>query len=90
MNNMTLGLFISDEIKGTFLTIAIGLPVLTIFIKIMQWGGELFYIYLFIFILAFTFIMMWLIPNFIMPLFNKYEDLPEGELKDDIQTLAKY
>jgi STE24 endopeptidase len=54
----------------------------------MEWGGESFYIYLFYLVVVFMLIMMWLVPNVIMPLFNKYEDLPEGELKTAIEKLA--
>lgn len=32
--------------------------------------------------------MMLIYPNFIAPLFNKYEELPEGELKEGIEKLA--
>ena len=88
MNKMTLSTFVGDEVKSTLLTIIIGAPVLAIFIKIMEWGGELFYIYMFIFVVIFVFIMMWIVPNFIMPLFNKYEELPQGELKSAIEKLA--
>lgn len=88
MNKMTLSTFVGDEVKSTLLTIIIGAPVLAIFIKIMEWGGKLFYIYMFIFVVIFVFIMMWIVPNFIMPLFNKYEELPQGELKTAIEKLA--
>ena len=33
--------------------------------------------------------MVNLVPNVIMPLFNKYEDLEDGKLKDEIVKLAK-
>lgn len=32
--------------------------------------------------------MLWLLPNVIMPLFNKYQEIEEGELKDKIYALA--
>jgi len=86
---MTIGLYIKDQIKGLMLTIIIGAPVIAILIKITSWGGPNFYIYVFVFIVILTFIMMWIVPNFIMPLFNKYTDLEEGELKTGIQKLAK-
>jgi STE24 endopeptidase len=31
---------------------------------------------------------MFIYPNFIAPLFNKFSDLPEGPLKTEIQRLA--
>jgi STE24 endopeptidase len=62
--------------------------VTPLIIKIMEWGGENFYIYMFIFIVIFTFLMLWIVPNFIMPLFNKYEEVEEGELRSKIYSLA--
>lgn len=88
-NKLTLKLYITDQIKATLLTIIIGGPLIAILIKITQWGGPNFYIYAFAFLVVFTFLMMWVVPNFIMPLFNKYTDLPEGELKSKIEDLAK-
>jgi len=40
------------------------------------------------FVLATIFLMMLIYPNFIAPLFNKYEVLEEGELKTGIEKLA--
>jgi STE24 endopeptidase len=40
------------------------------------------------FVLATIFLMMLIYPNFIAPLFNKYEELEEGELKTGIEKLA--
>ncbi len=34
-------------------------------------------------------LMINIIPNFIMPLFNTYEDLPDSKLKTEIERLAK-
>jgi hypothetical protein len=41
-----------------------------------------------IFSLVFIVIFMNIVPTFIMPLFNKYEDIPAGELKDKICTMV--
>ena len=88
-NNMTLSLLISDTIKSTLLTIVIACPIIALMIKIMVWGGPNFYIYLFIGTVILTFVLMWILPNFIMPLFNKYEDIEDGSLKTKILELAK-
>lgn len=37
---------------------------------------------------VFSVFMMTIVPVFIMPLFNKYEPLPDGELKTRIYELA--
>jgi len=81
---MTIGLFISDTIKQTLLSLLFGAPIVALLIKIMQWGGPNFYIYVFVFLVILIFLLMWIIPNFIMPLFNKYEDIEDGSLKTKI------
>lgn len=63
--------------------------MIAVLIKIMQWGGPNFYIYVFVFLVILIFLMMWIVPNFIMPLFNKYEDIEDGSLKTKIQDLSK-
>jgi Zn-dependent protease with chaperone function len=54
----------------------------------IQWGGEHFYIYVWAFMFVFSAFMMTIVPVFIMPLFNKYEPLPDSELKTRIFELA--
>jgi len=88
-NKMTIKLLLTDTVKSTILTILLGGPVIAALVKIMQWGGPNFYIYVFIFLVIVAFLMMWIVPNFIMPLFNKYEDIEDGSLKTKIQDLAK-
>ena len=51
-------------------------------------GGDYFYIYVWAFMFVFSVFMMTIVPLFIMPLFNKYEPLPDGELKTKIYELA--
>lgn len=87
-NKMTLGLFFSDKIKGLILTFVIGGPFMALFLKVIEWGGDKFYIYVWALTVVFSLFMMTLAPVFIMPLFNKYEPLPEGELKTRIYALA--
>lgn len=52
-------------------------------------GGTYFYVYVWVFMFCFSLIMMTVVPVFIMPLFNKYEPLPDGELKNRIYRLAE-
>ena len=49
----------------------------------------MFYIYVWAFMFVFSVIMMTIVPVFIMPLFNKYEPLKDGPLKERIFALAK-
>ena len=74
-NKMTVGVYISDKIKEYILTAVIGLPIYYGFMWLVIWGGEKFYIYVSIFMAVTIILMVNLVPNVIMPLFNKYEDL---------------
>lgn len=87
-NKQTLGLFFMDKLKGLVLTAVFGGPFVALLLKIIFAGGERFYLYVWAFTFVFSVIMMTLVPVVIMPLFNKYEKLPDGPLKDSIYELA--
>mmetsp|Transcript_63313 Transcript_63313/g.177173 ORF Transcript_63313/g.177173 Transcript_63313/m.177173 type:complete len:367 (+) Transcript_63313:482-1582(+) len=87
-NKQTLGLFFSDKAKSFVLSCAIGGPFVALLLKIIKMGGEYFYIYVWGFMFVFSVIMMTIVPVVIMPLFNKYEPLPDGDLKNKIYQLA--
>eukprot|EP00527_Entomoneis_sp_CCMP2396_P003592 CAMPEP_0198155152 /NCGR_PEP_ID=MMETSP1443-20131203/68981_1 /TAXON_ID=186043 /ORGANISM="Entomoneis sp., Strain CCMP2396" /LENGTH=495 /DNA_ID=CAMNT_0043821893 /DNA_START=1779 /DNA_END=3266 /DNA_ORIENTATION=- len=87
-NKQTLGLFLSDKIKSLALTCIIGGPFVALLLWIIKAGGEYFYIYVWGFLTCFSLIMMTIVPTVIMPMFNKYEPLPEGTLKTRVFALA--
>ena len=87
-NKTTLGLYASDKIKGLALTAILGGPFVALLLRIIRWGGDNFYLYVWGFTFAFSLFMMTLYPVVIMPMFNTYEPLPPGELKDRIYALA--
>ncbi|KAF9937311.1 hypothetical protein BGZ75_000361 [Mortierella antarctica] len=87
-NKQTLGLFFSDMVKGHLVGGAIGMPFLAGFLKIIKIGGDNFFFYIWLFLVAFQLIMVSIYPTFIQPLFNKFESLPEGELRTMIEALA--
>jgi len=51
------------------------------YIYAVEEGGDYFFIYVEIFVIFLTFVMMTIYPNLIAPLFNKFEELEDGELK---------
>ncbi|ORX46858.1 hypothetical protein BCR36DRAFT_331008 [Piromyces finnis] len=87
-NNTTLKLYIIDEIKTNLLLIAFGGPLISLFLKIIQWTGDNFYFYVWIFMAVVQLLMLIIYPNFIQPLFNKFTPLEEGELKTKIEKIA--
>jgi|LauGreDrversion4_2_1035121.scaffolds.fasta_scaffold471344_2 STE24 endopeptidase len=78
---MSLSTFRSDKIKSWILTVLFGGPIFYGIMKIIVWGGPYFYLYLGLFFILMMILMVNLIPNVIMPLFNKYTDLTDLELK---------
>ncbi len=87
-NKQTYSLFFSDKIKSLVLSCVIGGPFIALLLKIIKMGGDYFYIYVWAFMFVFSVFMMTIVPVVIMPLFNKYEPLPDGDLKKKIYELA--
>ena len=48
------------------------------FIKIVYWGGDHFYLYLWSFSMFMLLFLMTVYPDYIAPLFDKYTPMPEG------------
>jgi STE24 endopeptidase len=87
-NKTTLPLYLSDKLKGLILGLLIGGPFLFVVLWLMQATGEYWWLWAFAFILLFQLIMVVVFPTFIAPLFNKFEPLRNGELRDRILALA--
>ncbi|KAF3626610.1 CAAX prenyl protease 1 -like protein [Capsicum annuum] len=87
-NKQTMWLFFRDMIKGIALAIVIGPPIVAAIIVIVQKGGPYLAIYLWGFMLILSLVMMTIYPVLIAPLFNKFTQLPQGELRLKIENLA--
>ncbi|CAG10466.1 unnamed protein product, partial [Tetraodon nigroviridis] len=85
----TLGFFLKDAVKKFVVTQCILLPVTSLLLYIIKIGGDYFFIYAWLFTLAVTLVLVTIYADYIAPLFDKFTPLPEGELKTDIEALAK-
>lgn len=88
-NKLTIGLWVSDTIKSFILSVLIGFPLIATFLKIIDYFGDSFIFYVWCFMISVQIIGIAIYPTLIQPLFNKLEPLPEGELKESIENLAK-
>lgn len=86
-NRVTPKTFVMDRLKGLVLAAVIGLPlaaaVLWIFGNVANawlWAWAV--------VTGFQLVLTYLAPTLIMPLFNKFTPMPEGELKQDIEELG--
>jgi STE24 endopeptidase len=88
-NKTTWQLYLIDKLKGLLLGILIGLPFLFVVLWLMAAAGFYWWIWTFFFVSGFQLLMVIVYPTFIAPLFNKFEPLPEGELRNRILRLAE-
>ncbi len=88
-NQTTVKTFILDIIKGIFLGILIGGPLLAGVLAFFQYAGSLAWLYCWIVVTIFTLIIQYIAPTWIMPLFNKFKPIEDGELKSSIMQMAK-
>jgi STE24 endopeptidase len=86
-NKMTPAMFFGDQIKHGLLGAALGAPVVAAVLWIMSSLGSAWWLYAWAFWLVFSLAMMVIFPTFIAPLFNKFEPMPDGELRSRIEGL---
>lgn len=88
-NKSTVKLWLTDLLKGQALGIALGAPLLSAFLAIVQKTGNSFFYYLFLFGIAVQLFAITIYPIAILPLFNKLLPLKEGDLKTGVEELAR-
>ncbi|WP_353572031.1 M48 family metallopeptidase [Candidatus Albibeggiatoa sp. nov. BB20] len=88
-NHTSLGLFFSDMFKGLLVGLVIGVPFLALILWLMESMGEFWWLYVWVVWMGFSLLMMWAYPTIIAPLFNKFEPLEDGELKQQIVELLE-
>jgi len=64
------------------------MPVLSAVLWMLDYLGELAWLYVWAFVASVQLVMVFIAPVLILPLFNKFEPLPDGELKDAIDDYA--
>lgn len=88
-NRMTPGLFIADLAKSAALGAAIGTPVILAVLWLMAAMGERWWLHVWAFWCAFNLFILFVYPKWIAPLFNKFEPLPEGEVRQRVEALLE-
>lgn len=88
-NRMNAKIFWGDFLKGTLLSLAIGIPLLWVILSLMMQAGQYWWVYAWAVLVAFVFLATWIGPTYIAPLFNQFKPLDEGPLKEKIESLLK-
>ena len=88
-NRTTPRTFLLDRIKGMCITALLGAALLSGILALFEHVGYHAWIYCWLAVTAFSLIMQYVAPTWIMPLFNKFTPLEPGELKEAILNYAR-
>ncbi len=88
-NKTTPSTFIADRLKGMMLTVLLGGPLLAGVIAIFEFFGAVAWLYAWLVVILFTLFVQFIAPTWIMPLFNKFSPLEDGDLKKAILDYAR-
>ncbi|UZJ38349.1 M48 family metallopeptidase [Prosthecochloris sp. SCSIO W1103] len=88
-NKTTPLTFVSDKLKGVLLGLLLGTPVLAGLLWFFENSGSLAWVWAWVAVAFFGFVLQYVAPTVIMPLFNKFTPLEDGELKSAIMGYAK-
>jgi STE24 endopeptidase len=87
-NRTSVRTYVLDLLKGLLLSVALGAPLVAAVLWLFEAAGELAWVWCWAVVSLFTLLVQWIGPRFILPLFHRYEPLPEGELREAVTGLA--
>ena len=87
-NKTTVKTYITDMLKGLLLSALIGAPLLAGIIAFFEYGGTWAWAYAWLAVTLFSLAIQYIAPTWIMPLFNTFEPLEDGELRKAIESYA--
>jgi STE24 endopeptidase len=88
-NTTTLGTFITDHLKSWFIALMVGVPVLGLITWFYYKTGRNFWLYAWGLITVFSVFINLFYSELIVPLFNKQVPLPDGSLRNQIETFSQ-
>ena len=87
-NKTTKGTYVGDQIKSHLMTLIIGAPIMALILWIFQ-SFDQAWIWAWLSFTVISLALTYLAPSFILPLFNKFTPLEDGELNQAIQKMAQ-
>ncbi|MDS1141937.1 M48 family metallopeptidase [Pusillimonas sp. SM2304] len=88
-NRVTPRLFVLDTVKTLIVTLAVGAPLVAGVLWVMANAGANWVWWAWGIWVAFNFLILWLFPTVIAPLFNKFTPLDNPEMAERIHQLAQ-
>ena len=87
-NKTTWQTYVMDLLKGLIVALLLGTPLLAAILVFFQYAGPYAWWYCWIGVTLYMLVVQFIAPTWIMPLFNKFIPLEEGELKSAILAYA--
>jgi len=88
-NTTTVQTWVLDRLKGLLLAVLLGLPLLALVLKLIEWSGPNWWIWAAAVVIVFQLLLLLIAPAVIMPLFNKFTPLPkDSTLRERLFALA--
>src|SRR5947207_1011919 len=88
-NTTSLKTWMLDHTKAFLLALLLGYPLLALMLTLIEWTGANWWLWAAAVVIAFQLLLLLIAPAIIMPLFNKFTPLPEGELRQRLFALAQ-
>jgi len=88
-NKTTLKVYLSDLVKSAILSIILGGLILSAILLFFEQFKENAWWMCWLLVTLFSITMQFLFPTLIMPLFNKFTPLEDGELKEAVMSYAR-
>ncbi len=88
-NQTTWGTFLKDRIKSLALAVVLGAPLLAAVLLFFEYAGAYAWCYCWLATVGFMLLVQYIAPTWIMPLFNRFDPLAEGELRNAIMAYAR-
>ncbi len=88
-NKMNAKTFWLDTLKSILLTCALGIPILAGILSFFEYAKADGWFYCWIATILYMVVIQFIAPTWIMPLFNKFEPLEDGDLKEAILNYSR-
>ena len=88
-NRTTVGTFTADLLKGAALTVLLGGPLLAVVLAFFEAAGPPGWVWCWLAVTAFMLAVQFIGPTWIMPLFNTFTPLDDGELHAAVLRYAR-
>lgn len=88
-NKTTWKTYVIDRLKSLVLALVLGAPLLAAILAFFQYAGSNAWWYCWLAAVVFMLVVQYIAPVWIMPLFNRFEPLAEGTLRNAIMDYAR-